>query len=1397
MKKLILFAIFILASASLKSEYWKEITNMTPEYYDNYWLDIYFLPNNLQYGWVCGFRGQVLRTTNGGDSWIGSTIQGASHLESIHFVSQTVGYTSGVEGIFKSTDGGASWSDVTPDQLNAYWGCYFLNENLGLVLGGGCGGQTQKFYKTTDGGDTWSLFELSETNSGLTDLIIYPNGEAYASGSGTIFRSTDFGSTWYLFTATGDRYWQEEITKFGNSFLVPTSGVDCQGGGSIGSIRFSTNLGGDWEEEITPNSMFGTFLIDGTKGWACGYDRLVYYTSNAGVTWELRNCGIRNGNLDDIWFNSPSDGWVVGQGVYRIGTENISSSRTFLQFDTVCIPNSKFDSLFIKNLNFYSSTITYAISGTDAADFSVTDPASGVSLSQCEERRFLVKFAPSSPGLKRAVLKVTGNNRTVSIDLYGFAALATITAQSDTLIIDNAKCGVPFDVNFLMNSTTNDIIKSIKSIGPDSTILKLKTDLPFQLIPNFSPIGFTVLTKDTGWTENSIVVTSSPCNKLTNLFLKIYSKSPIIETIAELPELVCKTDTIIKVVIRNTGNDDLKIADFKINPPLAEYSIIGMSSKRPLPFIINKLKSDTLLIKFKGNKGDFYKTNLVIMNNDSTKARGKKNPWIIPLDMMIDKTDIQPRALILDYGTICLGNALQKEFLLRNLGNQVADFTQPIKHLDEFTFSRTTSSINGRDSFLLKITFKPNKIGTYRDTILIPTHPCNDTVKVIVVGKCISSDFTIEPNKIDVAAQTNTTYNIPIKLKSIGSEDVNIISYEIKPKVNSADIVLNPSLPQKLIAGADLDFVLSFTAKSDSVYKFDICFTSDGLCPKTVCRQINISTKSRWVTANPDSLIFEKVICQLKAKELEIEIKNYGNAPDTISSIKLDNISGKFSILNMPNLPYKLESNSSYKLKIQFEADEIGLYYDKVTIKTIDPAGQVFVIPIKAEFYSTATLPVFYSLNFGEFEKCEPKRTQTLKFVNSGNIADTLLLSYSKDNRYKLIPPDQIIIPSNDSVELIIEIDPSKFTIPKHEIVDITLNSKPCNNKHSIKLDFAFIKPSLSIDPSTIDFGSNLSGTILRDTCIIENNSDYVINIDSLILSPNYTEYKINLDVPKQINKNAIIKVPIEFKSLNYGSFDSELKVYYSRACKDSLKVQLKSTVPSELYRPELILSKHKSKPGDTINISMSLKGSYPRVDVENLDLDISYDSYLIDVYSVSAKSDNGWKSINNAEINPSNVKLKLDDSYKTFFHDSGTKVIYKALVLAHIPDYTDIKFDKADYKGNKNVDINKVDGSLQLYGYCGPIVAIGIKMLPYFEVNSIVASNNSIDIDLKSFSENDIDIRLVDVNGRILCVNSKKYIEGKHIISLDISQISSGVYYLSLANNYNSRILSPITIVK
>jgi photosystem II stability/assembly factor-like uncharacterized protein len=336
---------FASAQTRFPDAFWQQVQiSPPPDNVPDYWLEVYFLPSNPQLGWVVGFYRRVLFTTDGGKTWTRSQIPGRisydrgdarNHLEGIWFPDPQVGYASGPGGVFKSSDGGRTWRDITPRQLagieTRLWGSFFSQRDSGIVTGGGCGAgirgtsDAQYVFRTTDGGNSWSFFAGNEPNTGMTDAYLYSSrGLGYASSSGLIWRTLNGGIAWSIFaptatpTSIASNVWQEDLAISNNSFLVPLSGTQCNGGGNTGGVRFSRDGCKTWSEYNSGTVMYGAYLLNDSTGWACGDDATVIQTRDYGQTWNLVNCGIpSNVNIDDIWFVNDTTGFAVGEGVFR------------------------------------------------------------------------------------------------------------------------------------------------------------------------------------------------------------------------------------------------------------------------------------------------------------------------------------------------------------------------------------------------------------------------------------------------------------------------------------------------------------------------------------------------------------------------------------------------------------------------------------------------------------------------------------------------------------------------------------------------------------------------------------------------------------------------------------------------------------------------------------------------------------------------------------------------------------------------------------------------------------------------------------------------------------------------------------------------------------------------
>ena len=313
--------------------YWQE-AKITPEVYKNvYWYEISFLEDNPLIGFVCGDNSCFAKTKDGGKTWTASRIcDDFFHAESVHFANENVGYVSGSGAIFKTTNGGATWKQLKLPYMGwaSTWGNYIVGQDSVWLVAGDCQLGEQYIFFSSNGGRTWRDTSFTIYNSHLIDITILDRqGLGYIIASGLILKTIDGGKRWTLYANTPKFYnnrfnWHEDIGIYNNSFVIPAafgcSGSDAE---NTGGMAFSKDGGKTWNTYITDGAMFGSFILNETTGFVCGKNQNVYYTNNAGKTWNDIHCGIPEArNLDDLWFFDDTTGIVVGEGIYLLARKD-------------------------------------------------------------------------------------------------------------------------------------------------------------------------------------------------------------------------------------------------------------------------------------------------------------------------------------------------------------------------------------------------------------------------------------------------------------------------------------------------------------------------------------------------------------------------------------------------------------------------------------------------------------------------------------------------------------------------------------------------------------------------------------------------------------------------------------------------------------------------------------------------------------------------------------------------------------------------------------------------------------------------------------------------------------------------------------------------------------------
>lgn len=261
-----------------------------------------------QTGWAVGRFGTVLRTINGGATW-GKVpnVPTEKIVSDVFFADKTNGWIVGGGLLYRSTDSGETWKQVSLPQGIAANASFWIGASRGFVAAG-----NGKILTTEDGGVTWKTHTVG--SNPYFDIVMLDSFVGVAvGGDGDVARTEDGGATWIavetnmhnalraasffnvLGFAVGDSGTILRTTDGGKTWSKTTSGITTKlmdvsietpsDASVVGAkvLLATTNGGGTWNKLTLENpetdhadhaDFFGIVILN-TRGWIVGEDGLV------------------------------------------------------------------------------------------------------------------------------------------------------------------------------------------------------------------------------------------------------------------------------------------------------------------------------------------------------------------------------------------------------------------------------------------------------------------------------------------------------------------------------------------------------------------------------------------------------------------------------------------------------------------------------------------------------------------------------------------------------------------------------------------------------------------------------------------------------------------------------------------------------------------------------------------------------------------------------------------------------------------------------------------------------------------------------------------------------------------------------------------------------------------
>jgi photosystem II stability/assembly factor-like uncharacterized protein len=247
-------------------------TGWYPHLTTNYiWSTIYF--RDSLNGWLGGSnqfeQGFINRTTDGGTTWSSQSLPSTSQILRITFPEALFGFAVSRDGkIFKTIDGGSSWHQRSAAGVELHSIQY-----IGNGKGWACGGNI--IFSTTDYGETWEKHSVAAASQ-ILDIYFKNENEGMAIGeSNDFYKSTDGGEQWTKIDPL-------PLFGFDICFTSETRGV------IVGNrIVLTTDGGNSWNVVYDNNGepLYSASFADSLVGWAVG-NNIILKTSDGGSTWN-------------------------------------------------------------------------------------------------------------------------------------------------------------------------------------------------------------------------------------------------------------------------------------------------------------------------------------------------------------------------------------------------------------------------------------------------------------------------------------------------------------------------------------------------------------------------------------------------------------------------------------------------------------------------------------------------------------------------------------------------------------------------------------------------------------------------------------------------------------------------------------------------------------------------------------------------------------------------------------------------------------------------------------------------------------------------------------------------------------------------------------------------------
>ncbi len=877
--------------------------------------------------------------------WIKSSTPSWGSMKSIITVKGKV-FGGTEKGVYLSLDNGTVWKAINTGLTNTSVNSLAVSSDSTAIYAGTTGG----VFLTVNNGTSWTIANTGLTNTYVNGLAV-SGANLFAATLGGVFISSNRGSSWTAINAG--------LTNK-NIYSIAVRGTYLYVGTDDG-VSLSTNNGASWRAANTGlmNTDANCLAANGSSLYLGTFAAGVYVSANNGTVWVAANTGLTNSYINAFVYSDTNLFAGTNSGVFLSTNSGVSGSSvntdlSYINISSGLLANSAIRTLAISGTNLIAGTndgsiwLRTLIGFTSAPAAPVTSAplagTTGISLSpsltwntspgslsyqlQLSTDSIFTNVVFNQTGITSTSYTASGllNNttyywRVLAVGTVGKSAWSAVKKFTTITLpeIRVNKLSIQFG-NIAKNASIHDVVHITNGtagallVGPISsghpyfayssepvTLTNVDTT---KLTVSFTPLNFGVF-------HDTVTIRSNSPGSVVRIPITGTSPYPVIN-------LNKPTISYGMVAAGTTRRDTLLVSNSSVNGlsmSSINTSTSAFSVDRSSGFVGTEAMK--IVVSFTPSKfGDFNDT-VKILNNSLVGVVK------IPVAGTSPSPVIKVNKSSISYGMVATGTTRRDTLVVSNSSISALTMDSIYTTTRAFSADRISGSV-GTDAIKIIVSFTPQEISSYQDTLYVRNNSSQSLVKIPVSGESPLPVISFAPDafrKDTVAVGDSTTQTFVVRNSSI-----NELPYDILPtKTNS--FIIGGTLAGRIKPNESSTVTIRFKPASFGEFIDTMKISSLG---RTVAYPLMGSSPYPLMTMSRSTFDFGNVG---KDKSLKIHFTIKNTSPNTLRIDSIATTSRQF-IIEPGNSPFSVRYNDSAIVAITFTPDSLKSYQGTLSIFT-------------------------------------------------------------------------------------------------------------------------------------------------------------------------------------------------------------------------------------------------------------------------------------------------------------------------------------------------------------------------------------------------------------------------------------------------------------------------------